>query len=220
MKTFLSGCVTVLMFVALCAMSLQVNAEEVEVKGADIVKPGVPFEQLLANAMSYKVDKAELDAFEAELPTLEKWGKENPEKWNKTENAKDPIKTISSWDDLWSKTDLNAAQTIMVVMKLQASKLMANDQLDVAQIKQAKTMIEQVINNPNLPADQKTKLEENLKQINTLLDGIESYPESNTKFYEDNQQAIDSALARFQAIGQTAADEKAAKAPKSTQPGM
>ncbi|MBD3646929.1 MAG: hypothetical protein HUJ31_05625 [Pseudomonadales bacterium] len=186
-----------------CAIGLLAEGvPAVQIEGADQITPGMSFEELFVTAMPHKVNQAELDAFLAELDNYEAWGNANPQVWNAADETDDPVSVIMSWEELWSDSGLNAAGTIMVVMKLQAAQMMAQGQINKEQLKRTVAMMKDMLDNPDLSEELKVRMRGQLGNMQRMVDAIDKYPASNTRFYQNNKAAIDSALDRFEAIGQ------------------
>lgn len=194
-------------------------ARAVDVKGADQIKPEMGIQELALVMIPQEVNKEEFDAFVSELDLYETWGAANAEKWKSADTSDQPIKTIFSWDDLWSKSDIGAAGCLTVLMKLQLAKGMADSDpaAQVQQIEQAINMIEGMLAAQQLPPDQKAQMETQLNYMKSMLEALKKYPASNIEFYKANKEAIDAALARFDAIA-GGDDQPAEEAPAEPQP--
>lgn len=191
---------SMVIFFLCCVLCVPSVFAEERVVGSKIISQQSSNEESWLSVIALPLTHSELDLFFANFDAIERWAKAHQKEWSAA-NSHEHVRQFG----VWKKVDMTADEWIALVIKLLQAQYVAKGGLDVAVAEAKKTVqdSESLLQDPDLPEENKQEIKTALSNLKEMITKSENYPSENLRIYEANKAKIDDAFVRLYRIGKT-----------------
>ncbi len=187
------------------AASLALAQDAERVAGASLITEEGDLQLLYIDLLGLPCDQEDVDLFLACMDPMDTWASANSEAWAEVDASGADLGTIFGLG-VWAEVEVTAAEFVALLVKITGAKEVANGAMNVEEFKQMAAYFEGMAKDPAMGEEDREEAKQGLEAANKMIATLQSYPEGNIELYRSNKEKIDTAVERFQNMGETSSD--------------